>query len=520
LNGPAVDLRDVFCVHRSSEGDAAALQGISLTLRAGELLCVLGPSGAGKSTLLRVTAGHQTPQAGIVQVLGRDMGRLQGRERARLRHARIGFLGQHSETVLAPDLPVRAAVALPLALRGARAPARRARADELLDATGLGGRGGALPEELSGGERQRVALCVALAHRPALLLADEPTGELDELAADAVRDLIAALVRSGGTSAIVVSHDPATAAIADRTVEIRDGRVVAERTGADRSLVVDRHGWVRLPDDALAEAGIRGRARLLTSTGDLVLAPAGARSEAPDPAPRPVVPPVARFAPARVELCSLTRSHGQGRTRRDVIDELTYTFAPARVTVVAGPSGTGKTTLLRLLAGLDRPDSGELTVDGRPLAALDAEQLAAFRRKWVGYLPQEPSPVGFLSAFENVVLVLRIRGWDAASAGARALQVLTRVGLAERAEQRVGRLSAGEAQRVALARALASASGLLIVDEPTSRLDEANAGAVAALLNGAAEEGHTVICATHDPALVAGADEVLWLGRAVAVGAA
>ena len=127
---------------------------------------------------------------------------------------------------------------------------------------------------------------------------------------------------------------------------------------------------------------------------------------------------------------------------------------------------------------------------------------------------QEPAPIGFLSAEENAILILRIRGWDADAAGERAAEALIWAGLADRARQRVHRLSAGEAQRLALARALASARGLLIVDEPTSRQDENNARAIAALLSAAAahEEGQTVICATHDPAVIRQADKVVALG--------
>jgi putative ABC transport system ATP-binding protein len=172
----------------------------------------------------------------------------------------------------------------------------------------------------------------------------------------------------------------------------------------------------------------------------------------------------------------------------------------------------GKTTLLKLVAGLDRPSSGQVMVDGYPLGDGSAEQLASLRRRRVGYLSQEPVPIEFLSAEENAVLTLRIRGWDADAAAERAAEALTRAGLADRSRQRVHRLSAGEAQRLALARALASARGLLIVDEPTSRQDENNARAVAALLAAAAhEEGQTVICATHDPAVIRQADTVVRL---------
>jgi putative ABC transport system ATP-binding protein len=180
------------------------------------------------------------------------------------------------------------------------------------------------------------------------------------------------------------------------------------------------------------------------------------------------------------------------------------------VLCLIGASGSGKTTLLRLVAGLDRPDSGAILVDAHDLARDDAESLAALRRRRIGYLAQEPTPIGFLSGEENIVLALRTRGWDERDARARAAGALHAVGLTDRARQRASRLSAGEAQRLALARALASARGLLIVDEPTSRLDEANATMTAELLSAAArEDGQTVLCATHDERLLALADNVV-----------
>jgi ABC-type lipoprotein export system ATPase subunit len=195
-----------------------------------------------------------------------------------------------------------------------------------------------------------------------------------------------------------------------------------------------------------------------------------------------------------------------------VLGGLTHDFAPGRVTAITGRSGVGKTTLLKLIAGLERPSSGQVIFDGHPLGDRGDEQLASLRRERIGYLSQEPAPIGFLSAEENVVLTLRIRGWDVDTATERAAEVLIRAGLADRASQRVHRLSAGEAQRLALARALASARGLLVVDEPTSRQDENNARAIAVLLAAAAhEEGQTVICATHDPAVIRHADKVVAL---------
>jgi len=170
-----VELRDVFCVHRTNEGDAAALAGTNLELGRGEVLGVLGPSGAGKSTLLRVVAGLQPPSAGVVQVLGRDIGRMPARSRSQVRNELMGFLGQHTDTALSPDLRMRDAVALPLALRGVPRRQRRRRVDELLGVTGLADRADARLGELSGGERQRFALCAALAHRPTLRPASSTT---------------------------------------------------------------------------------------------------------------------------------------------------------------------------------------------------------------------------------------------------------------------------------------------------------------------------------------------------------
>jgi len=524
---PIVELRDVFCVHRTSEGDAAALQGTTLAVQRGELLCVLGPSGAGKSTLLRVIAGLQTPSAGIVRVLDRDIGRLPGRMRARLRHRAIGFLGQHADAVLAPDLRVHQAVALPLALRGVERRAAQVRVDELLGTAGLGDRARALPAELSGGERQRVAVCAALAHHPSLLLADEPTGELDPVSAESVRTLIAELTRAHGTTAIVVSHDPATAEFAERSVRLRDGRVVEDRRGDDEALVVGLGGWLQLPPELLRGAGIGDRARVRRGPDGLVVsAVPGSPPEPqlpPAPAPAPSAPAPARagagdgagggWDPAAIELRSLQRGRGRGAQRRAVIDDLSHRLSSGRMTAVTGRSGSGKTTLLRLIAGIDVPDAGELLLDAHPLGRLDAERRASIRRERVGYLPQEPAPIAFLSAEENVVLALRLRGWSTQAAARRATVVLAWVGLSDRARQRVARLSAGEAQRVALARALASARGLLVVDEPTSRLDQAGAATIAELLAAAAvHDRQTVICASHDPEVIRHADEVLALG--------
>jgi putative ABC transport system ATP-binding protein len=322
---------------------------------------------------------------------------------------------------------------------------------------------------------------------------------------------------------IVVSHDPDTAELADRSVRLRDGRVVEDRRGGHGALVVGRGGWVQLPPEMLRDAGIGDRARVRLGSDGLIVSAAGQAGEHGAGAgagdadlprlPSAVPPSDGSWAAADVEVRALVRARGRGAGRRQVIEDLSRAFAPGRMTAITGRSGSGKTTLVRILAGIDVPDSGSVTIDDRALGGLDPERRAAIRRERIGYLPQEPSPIDFLSAEENVALALRMRGWGIADAARRASVSLAWVGLSERARQHVARLSAGEAQRVALARALASARGLLIVDEPTSRLDEAGAGTMAELLAAAAVHDHqTVICATHDPQVIRHADEVIALG--------
>ncbi len=179
------------------------------------------------------------------------------------------------------------------------------------------------------------------------------------------------------------------------------------------------------------------------------------------------------------------------------------------MTAVTGPSGSGKTTLLHLLAGLELPDAGRIEVCGSVVQELDRAGRAELRRRHVALVGQRPGLVPFLSARENVELAEEIRGL---TPGAPKRDLLGSVGLAERSAQRVSRLSAGEQVRVAVARALAAEPELLLVDEPTARLDQANALTLAALLSRLARETQTaVVCATHDPLLIEQADAQLAL---------
>ncbi len=516
----AIDVRDVFRIYQTEEGDAAALQGLSLSVRESEVLVVLGPSGSGKSTLLRLLAGLDRPSAGSVRVFDEDVGKLTGRWLGAYRSGTLGYADQHYARALVPELTARELVALQPALQGVPRAERLAHADELLAHVGLTAKRDSRPQELSGGEQQRVALCAALAHRPRLFLADEPTGELDHANALLVYQAIAELTRAQVCTTVIVSHDPESASIADRVVRIRDGRVSEEwarEQGGEDAIVVGRGGWLRLPEEFLHRAGIRTRA-VARLEDEAIVVTAAEPSVPAGPVELRGSEPLTASGRVVAEVRGLTRRFAAATA----LDGLEASFSSGRLTAVTGPSGSGKTTLLHLLAGLDLPSSGEVFVLGRRIDELDREERAVLRAAEIGFVGQQPGLVPFLSAKENVELGLALRlsgsepqaqvGIDVA---ARADELLDAVGLAERAGQRLSRLSTGERARVAIARALAPRPALLLVDEPTSRLDQVNAVAVAALLaNLAREQDAAVVCATHDPLVIDQADDQLPLSVA------
>jgi putative ABC transport system ATP-binding protein len=220
---PLVEARDVSRVFPMPAGPVVALRNVSLAVDAGEYVAITGPSGCGKSTLLHLVGCVDTPSSGSLLFDRRDTSQLSEAERGRLRLTRIGFVFQRF--FLLPMLSAAENVELPQAEAGTAAGERRARTRELLDYVGLADRADHLPSQLSGGEMQRVAIARALANRPALLVADEPTGELD----DETGEHVAALfdrVNAGGTAVLVVTHNPALAARASRRLAMKSGRLV------------------------------------------------------------------------------------------------------------------------------------------------------------------------------------------------------------------------------------------------------------------------------------------------------
>jgi putative ABC transport system ATP-binding protein len=226
-----VRARAVRKVYRSG-GEVAALKGIDLDIRAGELVAIVGPSGSGKTTLLNCLSGLERIDHGQIVVAGENLAALTDRQRTGYRARSMGFVFQAFN--LLPVLTAAENVELPLLLAGMRGQQVRARALEMLAEVGLAGRARHRPDQLSGGEQQRVAVARALVHRPAVVWADEPTGNLDSESTEAVMALITRL-NGGGQTIVMVTHNPAIAAAAGRIVRMRDGRIDARASAGARS---------------------------------------------------------------------------------------------------------------------------------------------------------------------------------------------------------------------------------------------------------------------------------------------
>ncbi|MGV3714074.1 ABC transporter ATP-binding protein [Pseudolysinimonas sp.] len=265
--------RDLVRIFVTKGVEVQALQGLDLRVDPGEIVAVVGASGSGKSTLLTILSGLDVPTAGSARVAGHDLLAMSERDRVGFRRHSVGFVWQQTERNLLPYLSAAENIQFARQVAGARTTA--ARVDELLAPLGVGHVRDRRPAEMSGGERQRVAIAVAVANDPQVLLADEPTGELDETSSAEVLESIRDLNERLGVTALIVTHDPTVSEHVRRTVQIRDGRTATEtlrrteldETGEERHIaeefaVLDRAGRLQLPQDYLTALDMRDRVRL------------------------------------------------------------------------------------------------------------------------------------------------------------------------------------------------------------------------------------------------------------------
>ena len=282
-------------IYKVADLEVVALQGLDLVVDAGELIACDGASGSGKPTLHNTLGGHDTPTAGRAEVAGFDLTGLGTRERTTYRRRVVGFIWQQTARNLFPYLSAAENVELPLVLDGLGARTRRARSRELLGLLGMSDRAAHRPDQLSGGEQQRVAIAIALANRPKVLLADEPTGELDSESAEEIFGAFHTINETLGVTVMVLTHDPLVSTQVNRTIAIRDGRTSMEtlrraevdaagerRVIAEEFALLDRVGRLQLPSEYVDALELERRVRLALEPDHV-----GVWPDRPRPRPRP-----------------------------------------------------------------------------------------------------------------------------------------------------------------------------------------------------------------------------------------
>ena len=275
----------LYKIYKAAGLEVVALRGLELTVFKGEIIAIVGASGSGKSTLLNILAGYDAPSAGTARVGDYDLLQMTNKEVVDYRRREVGFIWQETSRNLFPYLSAAENVELPMVLTGVPQTQRAKRAKDLLEMVGLSHRLDHKPGQLSGGEQQRVAIAVSLANQPPLLLADEPTGELDDLTGQDILDLFNEVNQQLGTTIVIVTHDSAVATSVGRAITIRDGktstettrkisfqrRVGGQATDTEEFLIVDSTGAVQIPRDMLDQLDINRRVRVAVNEGKVTL---------------------------------------------------------------------------------------------------------------------------------------------------------------------------------------------------------------------------------------------------------
>ena len=444
---------DLFRFYHVGDVEIRALKGVSLMVEAGEIVALTGPSGSGKSTLMSCLGGLDEPDGGTVEICGHRMTRQPEAAKAAIRGSSLGLLAQRGN--LFPHLTVAENVRFALVLRGR---SDGLSIDEILLSVGMANRAHAYPNTLSGGEIARAGLAVSLAVDAPLILADEPTAEVDEATERVILNLLVERSRAG-KGALIATHSPAVEAIATRTLHLADGHFVewtAEKRDGQAIVVLNRD----------ADRRISGKGK-------------------------------------NTDRKALIEGHGIGRDYRlgeeavHAVEAATFTLREGDRVAVTGPSGSGKSTLLKMLAGLVRPSSGVLSWFG----GHDTSQL---RPRRIGVVFQEPSLIPSLTVRQNVDLPLQIASAMADRPRLTADEALDLLSLGDLADKWPDELSGGQMQRVAFARALVTNPEIILADEPTGQLDRPTGRAVmASVLEALDRNGTTLLVTTHDERLAA-----------------
>ncbi len=459
----AARCEELVKTYRTASGEVRALRGVTAEFPAGTLVAVVGPSGSGKSSLLRLIAGLDRPNQGSLVVEGTAVHQASARELRRFRRTTVGYLFQRPSDNFLPHLSVREH--LQVATRLTHRPPRIEQ-DELLATLGIEDRVDHHPSELSGGEQQRAAIAEVLMGGAHIVVADEPTAELDSASSRHVMDTIDALVEAGVTF-VVATHD----------------RAVMRRSGAVLEL----------------DHGVRKGGRSVGTEPAPQTKPA--RAEPEDRrwrAPRTAVS-LELDVPSVLEVTSVSKAYQRGDEVVHALDAVSISLREGELVGLVGRSGSGKTTLLNVMAGWERPDSGFLTRPG-------AGEVPGWDE--LAVVPQKLGLFDELTVRENLEYPARLTGrLDELRERVQAL--MESLGIEHLHARYPKETSLGEQQRTAVARALVLSPTLVLADEPTGHQDAVSERRVLDAFAQAAAAGAACLIATHNEALSARLDRVL-----------
>ena len=485
-----IQMRDVVKIYTTGETPFVALDHVTLDIRQGEFLGITGKSGAGKTTLLNMLAGVSAVTTGTIlfhwmqeaaQTPALPIHSLNEDKLALWRGENLGIIYQSFE--LMPTLSLVENVMLPPDFLGTYQPlVSKKRALELLELVEIAEHAYKIPAHISGGQKQRVAIARALVNDPHLIIADEPTGNLDSVTAETILHIFEKLVAQGKTI-VMVTHDESFVPRFSRHLHIADG-VVSDPAKNDAAL--------KTPEPSHAPVGgVFGRGPVVPGAENAV---------------------VHRQGTPAIVLRNVEKVYENAAGKFVALKSINLQLNYGQFISIVGKSGCGKSTLLNMITGIDRPTAGDVLIGNEHIYAMSESQRALWRGRNMGVVFQFFQLLPTLSLLENTMLPMDYCNlYPFYERPARAMALLDLVGLADQAHKLPTAVSSGQQQSAAIARALATDPSLILADEPTGNLDSRAADNVLNLFTDLAKRGKTVVIVTHDPSITQRTDQTIIL---------
>jgi putative ABC transport system ATP-binding protein len=468
---PIIQMRNVVKAYASSEGPFVALNDVSLEIYPGEFLGITGKSGAGKTTLLNMLSGVSNLTKGEVLFYGSDnspvqVHKLNEDKLALWRGQNLGIIYQSFE--LMPSLNLIKNVMLPPDFLGSYQRAiTKERALELLELVEIAEHAYKIPAHISGGQKQRVAIARALVNDPPVIIADEPTGNLDTATAETILQIFEKLVARGKT-VVMVTHDESFGPRFSRRLQIVDG-VVSNHNGKQET--GQRHETVEIKSPVAAIHKTEEKA-----------------------APKTAYP--------AISLSGVNKIYENAAGKFTALKPIDLQLDYGRFISIVGKSGCGKSTLLNMITGIDHPTTGDVVVANEHIYKMSESKRALWRGRNLGVVFQFFQLLPTLTLLENTMLPMDYcRMYPFYERPARAMELLRRVGLEGQAHKLPAAVSSGQQQCAAIARALATNPEIIVADEPTGNLDSRSADNVLNLFDELVGQGKTILIVTHDPSI-------------------